>query len=242
MTPEKPKFQTFVLVHGGFHGGWCWRFVAQALRARGHTVFTPTQTGLGERSHLISKDITLDTFIEDITQVIAYEDLHDIILVGHSFGGNAISGVADRMPERIKLLVYLDAVILQNGQTMFDGLPPEVVAARLKAAEASGGVSVAVPPAAMFNLTEKAHVDFVEAHLTPHPMGTYLSRLNLKHPVTNGCPALYVQCTEPVFTSLKASRDWVKTNGMRRVEIKTGHDAMISAPGLLTNLLCELAG
>ncbi len=238
--------QTFVLVHGGFHGGWCWREVARGLRARGHEVYTPTQTGLGERSHLLTKDITLDTFIEDITQVLRYEDLHDVILVGHSFGGNSVSGVADRMPERIKLLVYLDAVILQNGQTMFDGLPPEVVTARLKAAEASGGVSVALPPATMFNLTEKSHIEFAEAHLTPHPMGTYLSKLNLKHPVTNGCDAVYVHCTEPAFASLQSSRDWVKSHGaahgMRMVDIKTGHDAMISAPGLLTDLLCELSG
>ncbi len=167
MNPKKPKVCSFVLVHGGFHGGWCWRFVAQALRARGHTVLTRTQTGLGERSQLLTKDITL-----------------------------------------------------QNGQTMFDGLPP----------------------AAMFNLTEKAHIEFAEAHLTPHPLGTYLSRLNLKHPVGNGRPAVYVQCTEPVFASLKSSRDWVKTHGMRTVQIKTGHDAMISAHGLLTDLLCELAG
>ena len=104
---EKTVVNTFVLVHGGFHGGWCWHHVAKALRARGHSVFTPTQTGCGERAHLISKSITLDTFVDDIANVFLWEDLRDVILVGHSFGGNAISGVADRMPERTALLLKM---------------------------------------------------------------------------------------------------------------------------------------
>ena len=234
--------KTFVLVHGGFHGGWCWREVARGLRARGHEVFTPTQTGLGERSHLLSKDITLDTFIEDINQVLRFEDLWDVVLVGHSFGGNSVSGVADRMPERIRLLVYLDAIMLEGGQSMFDSLPKEVVATRLKAAEASGGLSVAPPAAAAFNIDNAKQAREVEARLTPHPLGAYTSPLNLAHPVGNGLPAVYVRCTQPLFATLQPAREWVKANGMRTVDIKTGHDAMISAPKLLTELLCDLAG
>ena len=234
--------KTFVLVHGGFHGGWCWREVARGLRARGHEVFTPTQTGLGERSHLLSKDITLDTFIEDINQVLRFEDLWDVVLVGHSFGGNSVSGVADRMPERIRLLVYLDAIMLEGGQSMFDSLPKEVVATRLKAAEASGGLSVAPPAAAAFNIDNAKQAREVETRLTPHPLGAYTSPLNLAHPVGNGLPAVYVRCTQPLFATLQPAREWVKANGMRTVDIKTGHDAMISAPKLLTELLCDLAG
>ena len=234
--------KTFVLVHGGFHGGWCWREVARGLRARGHEVFTPTQTGLGERSHLLSKDITLDTFIEDINQVLRFEDLWDVVLVGHSFGGNSVSGVADRMPERIRLLVYLDAIMLEGGQSMFDSLPKEVVATRLKAAEASGGLSVAPPAAAAFNIDNAKQAREVEARLTPHPLGAYTSPLNLAHPVGNGLPAVYVRCTQPLFATLQPAREWVKANGMRTVDIKTGHDAMISEPKLLTELLCYLAG
>jgi pimeloyl-ACP methyl ester carboxylesterase len=233
--------KTFVLIHGGFHGGWCWREVARGLRARGHEVFTPTQTGLGERSHLLSKNITLDTFIEDITQVMRFEDLQDVILVGHSFGGNSVSGVADRMPERIRLLVYLDAIMLEGGQSMFDSLPKEVVATRLKAAEASGGLSVAPPAAAAFNIDNPKQAREVDARLTPHPLGTYTSPLNLAHPVGNGLPAVYVRCAQLLVATLQPAREWVKANGMRTVDIKTGHDAMISAPGLLTDLLCELA-
>src|ERR1700729_4499027 len=96
--------QTFVLVHGAWHGGWCWSRVADRLRSAGHRVFTPTQTGLGERKHLLSKDITLDIFTKDIANVIEAEELNNIVLVGHSFGGLAISGVADAMPERIRHL------------------------------------------------------------------------------------------------------------------------------------------
>src|ERR1700678_102881 len=118
--------QTFVLVHGAWHGGWCWSRVADRLRAAGHRVFTPTQTGLGERKHLLSKDITLDTFTTDIVNVIEAEELSDIILVGHSFGGNAISGVADVMPERIRHLVYLDSLVVEGDKSPFDGLSAEV--------------------------------------------------------------------------------------------------------------------
>src|ERR1700740_1159271 len=99
--------QTFVLVHGAWHGGWCWSRVADRLRAAGHRAFTPTQTGLGERKHLLSKEITLDTFTSDIINVIETEELSDVILVGHSFGGNAISGTADAIPGKIRHLVYL---------------------------------------------------------------------------------------------------------------------------------------
>ena len=102
----------FVLVHGGFHGGWCWREVARLLRGQGHAVSHPTQTGLGERSHLRSNALTLDLYIQDLVQHLVYEDLHDVVLVGHSFGGLAISGAAQHQPQRIRELVYLDALIL----------------------------------------------------------------------------------------------------------------------------------
>src|SRR5580700_2534506 len=99
---------TYVLVHGGGHGGWCWQRVVPLLRAAGHEVYTPTLTGLGERSHLLRPDIDLDTHIADVVGVLRYEDLTDVILVGHSYGGMVITGVADRALARIGQLVYLD--------------------------------------------------------------------------------------------------------------------------------------
>ena len=238
---EVSSQRTFVLVHGAFHGGWCWRQVAERLRAQGHTVFTPTQTGCGERSHLMSAAITLDTFVDDIAHVLIWEDLHEVVLVGHSFGGNAISGVADRMPERLRQLIYLDAAMLEGGQSMFDLLDPQVVATRLAAAQASGGLSVAPPPAAMFDIQDEALAKEVQARLTPHPLSTYTSPLKLAHPVANGLPAVYVQCTAPVFAGLQPARDWVRASGMKTVELAAGHDAMITAPELLTDLLTQLS-
>src|SRR5215469_7235356 len=108
-SKKKPKPATFVLVHGGSHGGWCWQRVAKRLRSAGHDVYTPTLTGLGERSHLLRPDIDLDLQIEDVVQVLKYEDLHDVILAGHSYGGMVITGVADRALDRIAWLVFLDA-------------------------------------------------------------------------------------------------------------------------------------
>ena len=241
-TAPAPLRRIFVLVHGGFHGGWCWDDVALRLRALGHGVFTPTQTGCGERSHLLARTITLDTFVDDIAGIFLSEDLHDVVLVGHSFGGSVISGVADRMPERIRQLVYLDAIMLENGQTTFDLLDPDAVQARLKAADASGGLAIAPPPAGVFGIRDPVQVQFVQARLTSHPLGTYTSPLKLAHPVGNGLPAVYVRCTDPLYAGLQASRDWVAEHGMRRIDIATGHDAMVTAPGLLAELLVELGG
>ena len=139
--------KNFVLVHGAWHGGWCWERVAAILQSRGHCVTTPTQTGLGERSHLLSETITPSVFIDDIVNHLKWENLTNVILVGHSFGGLTITGVADAVPERIAKLIYLDAAIIENGEAAFDLLPKEIVVVRLNAAnETSGGLAINVPP------------------------------------------------------------------------------------------------
>lgn len=240
LPQSTPK--TFVLVHGAFHGGWCWSRVAKRLRAAGHNVFTPTQTGLGERKHLLSKDITLDTFTDDIAHVIEAEELSDIILVGHSFGGSAISGVADTMPERIRHLVYLDSLIVEAGKTPFDGLPPDLVASRRKAAANSGGVGLPVPPPSLFGVTDTVDVDWLNRQLTPHPLSTYESKLSIKGPVGNNLPRTYVACTDPAYAGLESTRNWVKAqHGWRWIEMSTGHDAMVTAPEQLARLLVQIA-
>src|SRR5512136_3051948 len=119
---------TFVLVHGAWHGGWCYKRVAERLRAKGHVVYTPTNTGLGERSHLYHRDINLDTHITDILNVIKWEELDDFVLVGHSYGGMIITGVADRIPEKVRRLVYLDAFVPEDGKCQMDYMRPELVA------------------------------------------------------------------------------------------------------------------
>lgn len=238
-----PVKRPFVLVHGSWHGGWCWREVAEILRAAGHAVFTPTQTGVGERAHLLSDAITLDTFVEDVANVIRFEDLHEVVLVGHSFGGNSISGVADRMPERLHHLVYLDSMILENGQSSFDILPPEVVAARTKAAkDFDGGLSTPPPRIESFGILDPALGTRVAARLTPHPMSVNRAPLHLKNPIGNGVPKTYLVCTDPIYTPLARSRDYVRAQGWPIEELATGHDAMVTAPELTANSLQRLAG
>jgi pimeloyl-ACP methyl ester carboxylesterase len=239
--PEKGS--TYVLLHGAWHGGWCWRFVADALRARGHHVFTPTQTGVGERKHLLGPDITLEVCVQDLVNVLEMEELADVILVGHSFGGLAISGAADRVPERIRHLVYLDSAILQNGQSAFGGLPTDVVAARRRLVmEAGGGVAIPVPPVSAFGIPEDhPRADWVRRHLTPHPVSTYETPLHLNNPLGNGRPRTYIACTAPVYEPLGGVREFVKSApGWEWREIATGHDAMVTAPEVLSEMLAAI--
>lgn len=234
--------KTYVLLHGAWHGGWCWRDVAAPLRAAGHRVFTPTQTGLGERRHLLSKDITLDTFVDDLVGVLDAEELEDVVLVGHSFGGIAITGAADRVPRRIRHLVYLDSLILEGGQSPFGNLPPAVVAGRrAQIAEQGQGVFVPPPPATAFGIpAEHSGAAWVTRRLTPHPAGTYESPLRLRHAVSNGRPATYIACVDPLYAPLEASRQWAQRAGWPILEIRTGHDAMVTAPAELAAMLAAI--
>ena len=189
---------TFVLLHGAWHGGWCWAGVAARLRAAGHLVTTPTQTGLGERRRQMSRSITLETFGTDLLEHLHFEDLRDVVLVGHSFGGNAVSIAAERAPERLRRLVYLDALILEGGESGLSRVPAEVAAARRAAAEAhDGGVSVPPPPAEAFGIDDAALAAALAARLTPHPLGAYDSPLPIEGPPGGGLPATYVRCTAP---------------------------------------------
>ena len=234
---------TYVLVHGAWHGGWCWNAVARILRAHGHQVFTPTLSGLGERSHLLSKAIDLGVFIQDVVNVLEYEDLTGVVLVGHSFGGLPITGAADRVPQRIRQLVFLDAVVLEHGQTAFSRLAPGIVAQRIEQSnESSGGLSIPVPPASAFGVFEAAQVALLERNCTPHPLKTFDDPIALNGPVGGTIPKVYIQCVDPVYEPLQASRDFVHAQkDWAWDEIKTGHDAMISAPEALAAKLLGYA-
>jgi pimeloyl-ACP methyl ester carboxylesterase len=129
---------TYVLVHGGWHGSWCWKRVRKALQLQGHEVFTPTLTGLGERSHLLSPHVNLDTHIEDVVNLIKWEELSDVVLCGHSYSGCVISGVADRVSNRIGALIYLDAFVLRDGQSLLDTMPSYQIEMHLEAARRTG--------------------------------------------------------------------------------------------------------
>ena len=143
----------FVLVHGAWHGGWCFKRVAGLLRRAGHEVYTPTLTGLGERAHLIRPTVSLETHVDDVVGVLRCEELSDVVLCGHSYGGMVISGVAEQAADRLRALVYLDAFVPENGQSLFDLLPSgRACTMRADARENGEGYMVMPPPAAYFNV------------------------------------------------------------------------------------------
>ena len=235
----------FVLLHGAFHGGWCWAKVAAILRAAGHAVTTPTQTGVGERRHLMSPAITLDTFADDLVHHIEAEEGTDIVLVGHSFGGFAISAAADRIPRSIRHLVYLDARIPEPGRSAFDVQPAEISAERRRLAqEFSQGLCVPPPPPEAFGVPADHPLhDWVRRRLTPHPMGSMTSPFSLRHPLGNGLPATYIACTDPIYASLETSRQMARARtDWGFYELATGHDAMVTAPRETADLLLAIAG
>jgi pimeloyl-ACP methyl ester carboxylesterase len=234
--------QTFVLVHGVWHGGWCWSRVADILTARGPKVTTPTHTGLGERSHLLSDKITMATFVVDIVNHLNWEILGEIVLVGHSFGGAPITGAADRVPERIVKLVYLDGAVMENGETWFALLPDEIAESRRRAAkETNGGLSLPVAPVESFGVTRPEDIAFLESRLTPHPLATFSTPLELENPAGNGLEARYITCTEPAYVPAKRSLERAQQKGWPIAELATGHDAMITAPLATADLLERLA-
>jgi pimeloyl-ACP methyl ester carboxylesterase len=193
----------FVLAHGSWHGGWCWKKVADRLRAKGHAVYTPSYTGMGDRAHLLSKDITINTFAEDLVQVIQSEELSNVILVGHSFGGVPISGAADRVPEKIARLDYLDSVVVESGRSAFSYYLPAKAEARIKAAEkATNGVAVPVPQQlpAVWGLGKEGDPDYdwARRRLSPHPLQTYTTALTFKGPVGNNLPRTYIASLDAV--------------------------------------------
>jgi pimeloyl-ACP methyl ester carboxylesterase len=232
---------TFVLVTGAWHGGWCWKRVRNALTDQGHTVFTPTLTGLGERSHLLSRDIDLDTHINDIINLIRWEDLEDLILVGHSYGGCVISGVADRAPGKIAALVYLDAFVLQDGQSMHDVLPPDVRQGQLDAAATEGdGWRVPPIPAAFFNVNA-ADSAWVDAQCTHQPLASFQQKLRLERSDEPVGAIHYIYASGWEGTPFTGFYEDAKARGWATREIACGHDVMLDCPEELTAALVEVA-
>ena len=208
MKNNKPHF---LLIHGAWHGGWVWNEISEILNYQGYSVSTPTLTGLGEKKHLLSSKITIDTFIEDVVNHIIFENLNNIILVGHSFAGSVISGVADKLKDRIQKLIYFDAVILKDGQKPFDIAPKELVKQRIELAKRFGnGISIPAPSADAFGVFDVKKSLLLEEKLTPHPLSTYQSKLTIKNEIGNGIPLFYIFCNDPVYKSLESSREVVR--------------------------------
>ena len=232
---------TFVLVHGAWHGSWCWKRVRRALQAEGHDVFTPTLTGVGERSHLISPQINLDTHVSDVVNVIRWEELTDVVLCGHSYGGCVITGVADRVRERLQALVYLDAFILENGQSLHDLLPREVAEAQVRGAKESGD-GWRVPPISgeffQVNLADRA---WMERQCTPQPLATFQQRLRLDRAAFSASRITHVLATGYEHSPFPPFHEIAKVKGWKTLTIDCGHDVMLDKPAELTAILREAA-
>ncbi len=229
---------TFVLVHGAWHGGWCWQRLTPLLRAAGHEVYTPTLTGLGERVHLLSPAIDLDTHAHDVLGMLECEQLREVILVGHSYGGMVITAVAEQAAERLTHLVYLDAFVPQNGQCLLDFLPPQARAQTLARARAEGeGWRLpAQQEQQPFGVTDPADADWLRGKLSAHPVKTFEQPIQLTNSLASAIPRTFINCTATGwFTSFAERARW--ESGWRYYELHTGHDAMVTAPQELVDIL-----
>jgi pimeloyl-ACP methyl ester carboxylesterase len=236
----------FVLVHGAWHGAWCWARVLPALRAAGHEAHAVTLTGVGERAHQLARGITLDAHVSDVVNLIVCEELSQVVLVGHSYGGLVITGAADRLLARqaglLRHLVYIDAVVPHPGEAWATHHAPELVATRLAASAAHPQGALPPPEAALYGLTG-ADCDWVNRRQTPHPFGQYQEPLAFDATRLAALPRTFIDCTSPAWPSIAPMRQRVRSEpGWRVRELATGHDAMVSAPGPLTRLLLEAAG
>jgi pimeloyl-ACP methyl ester carboxylesterase len=235
---------TYVLVHGGGHGGWCYQKVSRLLQAAGHTVYAPTMTGLGERSHLLRPGIDLDHHIRDIVAVLQYEDLRDVILVGHSYGGMVITGVADRAADRVGRIVYLDAANPVNGQSLVDVAGPIILITREHATFVDG-VELVLHPAPeaglFYGVTDPDDLAWMADRLTSHPWACFEQKLELTDEETLwAIPRYQIVCTSTLATRDPKLMDEYRQAG-RLWDIDTGHDLMITEPQAVTDALLEIA-
>lgn len=239
----------FVLVHGAWHGGWCWQRVTLALQQQGHRVHAVTLTGLGERAHLLAPGITLDTHIDDVVSAIEVEELHDVILAVHSYAGMIGTAVADRLGKHLKHLVYVDAVVPKPGESWSSTQSAATQQQRLSAAQASTRFSFPPPDPEVFGLHDADHA-WVKRRQTPHPGNTYQAPLDFDIKRVAAIPRTFVNCTQPALATIEPSRLRVKDPkfwdgawlpNSKLVELKTGHDPMISDPAGLTRILLDCA-
>jgi len=240
----------FVLVHGAWHGAWCWRRVVDLLQAQGHRVHALTLTGVGERAHLLSPDIHLSAHIQDVVAAIDNEELQDVVLAVHSYAGMVGTGVADRIPERLRHLVYVDAVVPKPGEAWSATHASSTREARMNAARADPLYSFPPPGPELFGLVGE-DAAWVARRQTRHPGHPYSDVLDFDPARVARVPRTYIHCTRPSLATIDAI--WQRVNdpkfwdglwlpGTRRLELATGHDPMISAPKELTDILLAAAG
>jgi pimeloyl-ACP methyl ester carboxylesterase len=232
------KHKTFVLVHGAWHGGWCWRRVADLLTKAGHRVFTPTLTGLGERSHLLRADIGLSTHVADIVNVLTWERLSDVVLCGHSYGGFVISGVAEKMSDAITSIVFIDAFVPDNNDTVMKCASP-ATRERLNEVMVRGEPIMSPIPAAVFQVNEKDRA-WVDELCTPQPGATFSEQILLTGARERIAKKLYIRASGYESSSFDAALARVRGRpAWRVVEMACGHDIMVDMPQGLAKILME---
>jgi pimeloyl-ACP methyl ester carboxylesterase len=229
---------TFVLIHGAWGGGWNYQRVAERLRALGHVVYCPSLTGCGERAHLFSGAVNLSLHIQDVLNIFQYESIERAVLAGHSYGGMVITGTADRIPEKISALVYLDAFLPEDGQSIWDINIPANTARYLAAAGTHGGYAIPAPPASFWNLNA-ADVPLYEKLTGPHPVPCFTERLALSGAHKSIRKRIYVWATElgrqspfqPFYEKCNADPAW-ETHAL-----SCGHEVMMDMPERTTEIL-----
>jgi pimeloyl-ACP methyl ester carboxylesterase len=231
--PMAKSKTTFVLVHGSWHGGWCWNRLIPHLESAGHRAVAVTLTGLGDRAHLINPSIDLSTHVADVVSTLEMDDLTDVILVGHSYGGLVICGTAERAYKRIRRLVYLDAFVPRHGQSGFDLNSPQFREKTEQEAKNHGDGYKVAPIVDILGITDAEDLEWVRARLRPMPIGV------LRQPVeaptfAPQIPSTYIRCTGFGF---KETADRCSQAGWPVFEIDCGHDAMIIKPRDLAELL-----
>jgi pimeloyl-ACP methyl ester carboxylesterase len=233
---------SFVLVHGAWHGGWCWKHVRRLLQAEGHEVFTPTLTGVADRSHLLSRAVNLETHIDDVVNLIRWEELSGVVLCGHSYGGCVISGVAERIPDRIGALVYLDAFVLEDGENLLQNVHESQREQLLQGVKAVGEGWKAPPiPAEVFNVNPK-DLEWVNRQCTMQPLACFEQRLRLDRDIQQIKNVTFILATGWDDSPFLPSFERAKAKGWRTLSMACGHDAMLDSPEELVKALGEVSG
>lgn len=223
--PAPEASSTFVIVHGAWGGGWAWQKVERMLRSRGHEVYRPTLTGLGERVHLANPAIGLDTHIDDVVNVLLYEDLRDVVLVGHSYGGMVITGVADRAPDRIRRMIYLDAFVPNDGESLM--------------AITGGGGWLKQMTRGDFVVPAWVKPDQPLPHDVPHPLKTLNDPLILRNKSARAIPTTYILTIDPGKTvdEFSAQAERSKKRGWTVLQMTAGHNPHMTKTDELVALL-----
>jgi len=224
----------FVLVHGGMIGGNCWKKVRKILEYKQHEVLAPTLTGLGERKHLSSPDIDLETHIQDILNAIVYEELDNVVLIGHSYGGMVITGVADRIPHKVKKLIYVAAVLPKNGESMFDAVGSEISSFLSRSAEEGNGWEVPAGTPQSYGIHASEMINWFVKMSTPHPLKSFQQKLHLRNIAFDGIEKVYIKCSQD--QALDAMVNRAKDMKIPSCEINSGHFPMLTAPEALADL------